>query len=67
MYVDSSAGVKVKEGESVRVRIDSGVSMGCIMSLWLFNAYMDGVIKECEDGDGKEGSELPRGRESGDC
>ena len=34
--------------------IDSGVRQGCIMSPWLFNVYMDEVIKG-ENGDGKEG------------
>ena len=46
MYVDSSACVRVKGGESERFKIDSGVRQGCIMSSWLFNVYMDGVIKE---------------------
>ena len=27
-------------------RINSGVRQGCIMSLWLFNVYMDTVMKE---------------------
>ena len=43
MYIDSSACVRVKEGESARFRIDSGVRQGCIMSPWLFNVYMDAV------------------------
>ena len=45
MYVDSSACVSVKGREYERFMIDSGVRQGCIMSLWLFNVYMDGV--EC--------------------
>ena len=32
MYVDSLDCVRVKRGESVRFRIDSGVRQGCIMS-----------------------------------
>ena len=28
---------------------------------WLFNVYMDGVMKEVKMMDGKEGSELPEG------
>ena len=59
MYVDSSACVRIKGGESEQFRIDSGVRQGYIMSTWLFNVYMDGVMKE--------GNELPRGWESGDC
>ena len=42
MYVDNSAGVRVKGGEREWFRIDSGVRQGCIMSAWLFNVYMDG-------------------------
>ena len=37
-------------------RIDSGVRQGCIMSPWLFNVYMDVVIKRGENGVGEEGS-----------
>ena len=40
MYVDSSACVSVKGGESKRVR------EGCIISPWLFNVYMDAVMKK---------------------
>ena len=40
MYVDSSACVRVKGGESEEFRIDSGVRHCFIMSpLWLFNVY----------------------------
>ena len=46
MYVDSSASVRVKGSESERIRMDSVVSQGCIMSPWVFNVYMDGMMKE---------------------
>ena len=46
MYVDSSPYVRVKWDESERFRIDSGVRQGCIMPSWLFNVYVDGVMKE---------------------
>ena len=36
--------VRVKGGESEWFRIDSGVRQGCIMSPYLFNVYIDGVI-----------------------
>ena len=55
MYVDSSACVRVKVGQSDQFRIDSGVRQGCIMSLWLFNVYMDGVIKVVKMGMGMRG------------
>ena len=46
MYIDSSVCIRVKGGESKQFRIDSKVREGCIMSPWLFNVYMDGVMKE---------------------
>ena len=64
MYVDSSACVRVKVGESERFRIGSGVRQRCIMSPWLFNVYMDGVMKEVEMGMGSRGVRfLEDGRE----
>ena len=36
---------ELKGSESEQFRIDSRVRQGCIMSPWLFNVYMDGVIK----------------------
>ena len=42
MYVNSSAYVREKGGESERFRIDIGVRKGYIMSPWLFS----GVMKE---------------------
>ena len=44
MYVDSSACVRVKRGESERFKMDSGGRQGCIMSPWLFIVYMDVVF-----------------------
>ena len=48
MYVNSLACDRVNGGESECFRIDSSVRQGCtrIMSLWLFNVYMDAVMKE---------------------
>ena len=45
MYVGSSGCVKVKIGESEYFRIDNWMRHRCIMSPWLFNVYMDGVMK----------------------
>ena len=45
--------VRIKGDESGKFRIDSGVRQGCIMSPWLFNVYMDGVIKEVKTGMGR--------------
>ena len=44
MYVDSSACVRIKGGVNEWFRIYSGAREGCIMSPWLFNVYMDGVM-----------------------
>ena len=64
MYVDSSACVRVKGGESEQFRINSGVRQGCIMSPWLFNVYADGVMKEVKMEMGRRGvSFLEDGRE----
>ena len=40
MYVDSSACVRVKGGESEQFKIDSGVKKGCIKSRWLNSMYI---------------------------
>ena len=63
MYVDSSACVRVKWGESELFRIDSEVRQECIMSPWLFSVYMGGV-KEVMMGMGRRKvSFLDDGRE----
>ena len=46
MYVDILSCVRIKGGESEGFRINSGVRRGCVMSSWLFNIYMDAVMKE---------------------
>ena len=55
MYVDSSACVRVKGGESEQFRIYSGVKQGCIMSPWMFKVYMGGGMKEVKTGMGRRG------------
>ena len=61
MYFDSSACVRIKGGVSKQFKIDSGVKHGCIMSPWLFNLYMDGVMKKMKMGMGKRGVSEWRG------
>ena len=64
MYTDSSACVKVKGDEIEWFRIDSRVRQGCIMSPWLFNAYIGRVTKEVKMRMGRRGvSFLEYGRE----
>ena len=65
MYVDSSACVRIKGGESEQFRIDSRVRQGCIMPTWLFNVYMDEVIKEVKMWMGRRGVSFLEDR--GDC
>ena len=55
MYASSLACVRVREGESECFRIDSSVRQGCIMSPWLFNVYMEIVMKDAKMGMGKIG------------
>ena len=64
MYIDRSACVRIKEGDSEWFRIDGDMRQGCIMSPWLFNVYMDAVIKEVKIGMGRRGVRfLEDGRE----
>ena len=53
MYANSLACVRVKGGKSECFRINSGVRQGCIMSPWLFNVYMDAVMREVKIGMGR--------------
>ena len=53
MYVDNSACVRVRGDESEWFKTDSGVRQGCIMSPWLLNVYMDGVMKDVKMGVGR--------------
>ena len=48
MYVNSLACVRVKGSER---GFSISAIQGCIMSPWLFNVYMDAVMKEINRGD----------------
>ena len=54
MYFNSLTCVRIK-GESECFRIDRGLRQGCIMYAWLFNVYMDAVMKEVRMGMGWTG------------
>ena len=43
---------ELRGGENEQFRINSSLRQGCIMSPWLFNVYMDGVMKEVKMGMG---------------
>ena len=45
-YVDSRACVWVGNDVSEWFPVNIGLRQGCVMSPWLFNVYMDGVVRE---------------------
>ena len=45
-YVNSKACVRVGGGVSEYFPVKMGLRQGCVMSPWLFNIYMDGVVRE---------------------
>ena len=44
-YEESKAGVRVCREEGRRFNVTVGLRQGCVMSPWLFNLYMDGVVR----------------------
>ena len=44
-YVDSRACVLVGNDVSELFAVNDGLRQGCVMSPWLFNVYMDGVVR----------------------
>ncbi len=44
-YVNSRACVRVENGVSDWFPVQIGLQQGCVMSPWLFNVYMDGVVR----------------------
>ena len=45
-YENSKACVRVGDGVSEWFPVKVGLRQGCVMSPWLFNLYMDGVVRE---------------------
>ena len=45
-YVGSRACVRVGKDLSEGFEVNVGLRQGCVMSPWLFNVYMDGVVRE---------------------
>ena len=45
-YVDSKACVRVGNDVSQWFPVNVGLRQGCVMSPWLFNVYMDGMVRE---------------------
>ena len=45
-YIDSTACVRMGNDVSEWFAINVGLRQGCVMSPWLFNVYMDGVVQK---------------------
>ena len=45
-YIDSRACVQVGNDVSEWLRVNVRLRQGCAMSPWVFNVYMDGVVRE---------------------
>lgn len=58
LYEDANACVRVNGEVGERFKINEGVRQGCIMSSWLFNLFMDGVVREMKARVGKGGVDL---------
>ncbi len=59
-YEKASTCVKISGEASEHFEIKVGLRQGCVMSPWLFNIYMDGVMKEMK---GKVGEGEREGKE----
>ena len=45
-YIDSKACIRVGNDVSEWFKVNVGLRQVCVMSPWLFNVYMDGVVRE---------------------
>ncbi len=45
-YEGSRACVRVGRGENGWTEVHVGLQQGCVMSPWLFNVYMDGMVRQ---------------------
>ena len=57
-YNNSEACVRVCRKKSDWFRVKVGLRQGCVMSPWLFNLFMDGVMREVRDRVGDVGVDL---------
>ncbi len=48
-YEASRTCVRVGWGESDWFEVNVELRLGCVISLWLFNVYMDGVVREVNE------------------
>ena len=58
MYADSRACVRVGSDRSEWFTVKVGLRQGCVMSPWLFNLYIDGVVREVNARVGGRGLKL---------
>ena len=58
-YIDSRVCVWVENDASEWFPLNVGLRQGCVMSPWLFNAYVDGVDREVNVSVLGKGLELP--------
>ena len=49
LYTGSEACVRVCREESEWFEVGVGLRQGCVMSPWLFNLFMDGVMREVRE------------------
>ncbi len=54
-YKEASSCVKISGETSEHFEIKVGVRQGCVMLPWLFNIYMDGVMREVKGKVGEVG------------
>ncbi len=54
-YEEASACVKTSGETSEHFEVRVGLRQGCVMSPWLFNIYMDGVMREVKGKVGQVG------------
>ena len=64
LYKDSKACVRVCEEMSEWFQVKVGLRQGCVMSPWLFNLYIDGVVREVNGRVGGHGLRLLDGNEN---
>ena len=57
-YVESKACVRICRQESEWFNVRVGLRQGCVMSPWLFNVFLDGVMKEVKERVGDVGASL---------
>ena len=64
LYERSEACVRVCREESEWFKVGVGLRQGCVMSPWLFNLFMDGVMREVRERAGDVGVALWDAREN---